>query len=197
MDTVRLQHLVDLLRYDAANPVGAKFDLGSWAGFDLDGFNTHSYALKRELADSGGFTVDPSRVAGKSPAEVLDPAFSAPTMSCNTFVCALGLAALDPEFNNQGLNFAVVPLTHSLTAWMIPRFEGADGMDAGALFFDISGEDSRYFFDPDSYSEMPKRADGELLVAQRIEDFINGIVDHDYHPAYRDEEADDDNDDND
>lgn len=192
MNVERLKHLRDLLRADAANPVGAKFDLGSWAGFDRNGQSRTDYPIKDDLLDRNQYG-DPThesldKVQAMKPEDAVATPDMMPTMSCNTFVCALGLASLDPEFNKQGLAFHVVPMHHSATAWMIPRFQGTTGMEAGAAFFGISLEDSQYFFDPDSYSDTPTHAEGELFVAQRIDDFINGHIDMDHHPAYADDE---------
>lgn len=174
MNVERLKALSNLLRADAANPKGAKFDLAAWSGYDDGhGNNNHNYVLDRK---------------GKPT--------KTPTMSCDTFVCALGLAALDPEFNKAGLNFTVMPRQRGDTAWMVPEFNGSTGMEAGALFFEISVNDSQYLFDPSCYDHAIEEAEGELIVAERVDNLINGIVDNVQHPdsSY---DSDNDNDEDD
>lgn len=190
MNVERLKHLVDLLRADAANPLGAKFDLRTWVGYDVEGENIGNYPVKPELVNENG-TVKRDKVALLPADQVLE---IVPTMSCDTYVCALGLAALDPEFNRAGLSFEVMPLTYSAKGWMIPQFNGAKGMAAGAAFFDITQADSLYFFDPENYNGAPTHAEGERFVADRIEAFIAGTIDHDHHPDYTcdDEDVEDD-----
>lgn len=189
MNVERLTHLRDLLRADAANPEGCRFDLGAWSGFDHNGdgsYNNTDFPLKPEIAAVSSY--NRTNIAGLAPQDVLQVL---PTMSCNTFVCALGLAALDPEFNKQGLTFDLLGSTMiGATARMIPQFEGEDGMEAGAAFFGIGLEDSHYLFDPDSYDGTPKKAEGELFVAQRVDDLINGIIDQDHHPGYDEDNED-------
>ncbi len=161
MNIQRLTELRDLLRADAANPVGVKFDLGSWAAHSA--LSSHA---------SWHFDI----VDGK----VVKP----PTMSCDTFACALGLACLHPAFQAQGLNFDTHFEGFQNTAVMIPQFEGHDAFEAGARFFDISQGDSEYLFDPDHYDGTPREAEGELFVAQRVDDLINGIIDENRHPDF-------------
>jgi hypothetical protein len=64
-------------------------------------------------------------------------------------------------------------------------------MHAARELFDISLEDASYFFDPENYDGTPKEAEGELLVAQRIDDFIKGHIDESYHPAFRHDDNED------
>jgi hypothetical protein len=169
MNIDRLTRLRDLLRADAANQTGVKFDLSMWVG--------------QSIANSSSASHFYNVINGKP--EV------APTMSCDTFACALGLACLDPSFQTEGLGFILEHQGFSQSA-MVPQFDGETHFEAGAKFFGISNENSSYLFDPENYDDTPKEAEGELFVAQRVDDLINGIIDRDYHPDYRyhDEEED-------
>lgn len=180
MNTERLRQLANLLHADAANPNGVKFDLGVWAspGDPTKTDEATSYKFDEPLPDLDLAHFDGAKV---KPIQV----------SCNTFACALGLAALDPEFQKQGLSYTF--LHGHRDVWvgnMIPTFDGEMGWDAGAKFFGITVDDSRYFFDPDCYASTPREAEGELFVAQRVENFIDGIVEWDQHPSNRDEDED-------
>ncbi len=161
MNVERMTRLRDLLRADAANPKGVKFDLSSWAARAAAG-NRHSQYY--EIVD------------GKPVAQ--------PTMSCDTFACALGLACLDPSFQAEGLRFTVEDQDSiSGNSRMMPYFNGETHFEAGAEFFGISLEDSNYLFDPESYDGTPREAEGELFVAQRVDDMINGVIDFEWHPG--------------
>jgi hypothetical protein len=170
MHIERLTHLRDLLRADAANPTGVKFDLSAWVGHASTN-NPDEIVNIFDMVEVDGNKVPTQPIA----------------ISCDTYVCALGLAALDPVFQAQGLHFEVCPTHNPTLAWMIPQFGADDGFQAGAAFFDISLEDSLYLFDQNSYSDCPVKAEGELYVADRVDDLINGIVDNYYHPEYKDE----------
>lgn len=69
---------------------------------------------------------------------------------CGTTCCALGTAALDPEFVQQGL----------VGTWHGPKgnkslevlFGDEEGTDAGAKFFGISDEKATYLFMPSAYA---------------------------------------------
>lgn len=165
MHQPRMEHLRDLLRADAANPTGVRFDLGGWLA-QADPDYPRESRVNYELVE-GSLT------------KLKDPA---PSMSCSTFACALGLACLDPEFQAQGLHYMVRAKLGGVHAWMIPAFEDHAEFNAGAAFFGISYEDAQYLFDPDCYDGTPVEAEGELFVAKRIDDFINGDIDYTYHP---------------
>lgn len=163
MHIERMTYMRDLLMRDAANPTGAIFNLGTWAA-PAAAFNTVS-SWWWELDGKGGLK-------------------TAPTMSCGTVVCALGLGALDPEFNKQGLTFEVQPMQIAKGfATLVPICEGVIGFAAAARFFDISYADARYLFDTDCYDGTPHHAEGERIVAQRIDDMMAGNIDYAYHPA--------------
>lgn len=158
MNKDRLTRMVDLLKRDAANPKGVKFDLGMWAA----------------PAQRGA-----TRWGGVSDSEPLTVA-----ASCGTKACAFGLAAISGEFAKDGLTYTFGPVHADGTATLLPTFEGEECFDAAATFFDIKYHDASYLFDPECYDETPQKTEGELFVAQRISDFIDGKIDHDYHQSY-------------
>lgn len=156
MNKDRLTRMVDLLKRDAADPTGVKFDLGMWAA-------------------------PAQRGATRWPSGDGAPPIAA---SCDTKACAFGLAAISGEFAKDGLTYMFGPVHADGTATLLPLFDGVDCFDAAAAFFDITYSDATYLFDPECYEETPQKAEGELFVAQRISDFIAGDVDHNFHPRF-------------
>jgi hypothetical protein len=112
--------------------------------------------------------------------------------NCDTMACAFGLAALDPDFQAQGLSFRVIKaLRDENKGTMVPSYDGVTGMEAAAAFFGIKLSDAEYLFDPDCYESTPAGAVGELFVADRVRDFRNGIIDEEFHDDFRDDDQDD------
>ena len=68
--------------------------------------------------------------------------FNIDTWRCGTQGCALGWAACDPKFNEQGLD---------LTNWQVPLYDESLGIEAGSEFFEITLEESEFLFDPEMY----------------------------------------------
>lgn len=161
-----------LLRRDAANPTGVKFDLSSWAEPAVDS------ELRNKASTYRSFW--------KGDVEVVP-------VSCSTKACAFGLAAISGEFKAEGLTYHI-----NYRGDLIPRIITLDGIihsgfTAAEVLFGIEGDDAEYLFDPDCYEETPVGASGEIEVAQRIEHFIVGNIDRSFHPRYRGEgEGDDD-----
>lgn len=190
MNVERLTRMRDLLRRDAANPTGVKFDLGTWAApADGSGDGPSTFELPAEFDRNPGHS-------GYTVPEVIKV-----DVSCGTQACAFGLAAISGEFAAEGLTYEFL-LTcgrPSMRGHLMPTYDGYHGMSAAARLFHISDNDASYFFDPEHYDGTPKEAEGELLVAQRIDDFINDKIDEQYHPSFKDndEDEDDDNGDND
>lgn len=83
----RLSRLAKLLRQDAANPEGVKFDLGTW------GFENNPVSLY-ELKDEYNSYI--------------------PKVSCGTTACAIGLAVVSGIFAKDGLKNAAL-YTHKIT----------------------------------------------------------------------------------
>lgn len=175
----RLTMLSNLLKADAANPKGAQFDLGSWSA-PTDDLNAGAWQT-RELnldADLAERTPDGNYF--------LLPQENLPKVTCGTTACAMGLAMISKQFEQFGLK-TVFYNRSDKSIVLLPSCGDAEGFDAAANLFGIDVEDAQYLFDPDSYDGTPKEAEGELLVAQRIDDFVNGIIDRDYHLGYRDD----------
>lgn len=179
MNVERLTRMRDLLRADAANPTGVKFDLGTWAEPATWGDSRGNWSMPPDTYPvNGDHYSEPETVKVK--------------VDCGTKACAFGLAAISGEFAKEGLTYrflksGVFPLSGS----MIPSIKGAfghwqSGMSAAAVLFDVTVEDACYFFDPQCYDDTPQEAEGELQVAQRIDDFLNGIIDEDQHLSFRD-----------
>lgn len=160
----RLPRMSGLLRADAANPTGVKFDLGTWAE-PAD----NSICVLKAWSTEQGFKVP---------------------LDCGTKACAFGLGAISGEFAAEGLSYVIGDGSQMPTGTLTPTLtrEGRPTLThfyAAAELFDISLSDARYFFDPDCYSGVPKEAEGELMVADRIDAYVNGYVDEDYHPDHR------------
>lgn len=170
----------NLLRSDAANPTGVKFDLGTWM----------------ERGDVEGGT---GAQGAKWTAETLPEAIP---VSCGTKACAFGLMAISGAFKEQGLGYKAEPyrdynngvgLLLLQPVLDIGRGENnPTAFEAAARLFEISKEDAAYFFDPCCYHETPIGAQGEIEVAERIENFINGDIDERQHPDTRHEYDDED-----
>lgn len=174
MHIERLERMRDLLRRDAANPTGVKFDLSTWAEPAVSDENgMRYYPLPKDVQRNADDRYYTALEAVKVP------------VSCDTMACAFGLAAISGEFAAEGLSYSFMTGDGSIGTLM-PTLGRHHGMTAAAHLFGIETTDAQYFFDPECYEDTPREAEGELLVAQRIEDFINGIIDENYHPDYRD-----------
>lgn len=169
-----LKRGVALLRADAANPQGVKFNLGTWAEPDD----------KDKITDSGIVTKYPS---GWGPDHDAWAQGATVPVSCGTQACAMGLFAISGEFEDEGLGYTITAGGH-----LFPAMHGHDGFAAAVRLFDISESDAMYLFDPDYYGSVPEGEAGEKLVTQRIEDFIAGTIDEHYHPDFRDSDDYDD-----
>lgn len=178
----RLPRMSALLRRDAENPTGVKFDLGTWAE-PAD----NSVCVVKAWSTEAGFKVP---------------------LDCGTKACAFGLAAISGEFAAEGLTYNIGNGSTMPTGTLTPFLDRTGDGDlqrnpthfrAAEELFGISHDDARYFFDPDCYSGVPREAEGEIMVADRIDAFLNGSVDANYHPAhsYNDEDDYDDQDDED
>lgn len=143
----RLEHL---LRNNAANETGMKFDLNAWG----------------HLPDDFGEKVvrrfgDPRMITEK------------PNLDCGTVGCAIGLAVLSGEFDKDGLSYRA-----ERNKWYqegqyipVPRFEGWNGWSAVELFFGISHDEAFELFQPTNYA-CTTGAKAELAVAERIREFV-------------------------
>lgn len=189
MHADRLQRMADLLRRDAANPNGVKFDLSTWASpvpeNELRGPSPNDHWSIPE-----GVKMVKRNYTDLAPLEV--------PVSCGTFACAFGLAAISGEFKAEGLSYTAITgcnysnpdvVGEGATGLLVPAIYDHSGtmqtgFEAAEVLFDISAADAKYFFDPDSYDGTPREAEGEIEVADRIEAFIRGEI-NDFHEDYR------------
>lgn len=91
--------------------------------------------------------------------------------TCGTSACALGLACLDRQFQDEGLK--LTPDTEHPWLGPSPEFEGKKAFEAGAAFFDISLRNSQCLFDPDQYEGSSEWDITPKMVADRIQELID------------------------
>lgn len=176
MHIERLTRMRDLLCHDAAKPDGIKFDLSTWAQ-PSDGELKGHWKLPEDVAISDDYRY----YTAPKPREI--------AVDCGTTACAMGLAAISGEFEKDGLTYAFT-LSDDGTGVLLPQLGKYYGFEAAAELFDIGLQDAYYLFDPAHYDSTPQGADGERFVAQRIDDFIEGIIDHAYHPDWSKDDED-------
>lgn len=149
MKKARLMRLVKLLRKDASNKKGVKFDLETW-GWCSD--------RQQPLWDSTTANLLP--------------------VSCGTTACAMGLAALSGEFEKEGLFATYIEEWNgvSLVPELVSKDPGLDnsqGFSAAARLFGIRYDVADWLFSPSYYqSRQRKGAKGERAVADRIAKFV-------------------------
>ncbi len=142
MNKDRIQRFIDLLKADAANPKGVKFDMGVW---------THPEgAVSRRDVPVGTKEVK---------------------VDCGTHACALGLAAISGVFKDDGLSFRVwTERPDDSVGMLIPTFGTLQEYEAGAAFLGITQQDANVLFDNNYYPyEKTRGADAELEVVKRLE----------------------------
>jgi hypothetical protein len=102
-----------------------------------------------------------------------------PELSCNTFACALGLAAISGEFTKEGLGYNTQYIGHN--HWAIdPTFKGEVSFEVGASFFGLSFDQASWLFSPQSYSAIEGK-EAELEAASRVRYLIKHP---DFHPFH-------------
>jgi hypothetical protein len=178
----RLEALRVLLLEDAANAKGLSFDLAFWAA--PSGPTEHSLPRKSWTGlELDAELIDRAMEFHRGERNILTqlPQDKLPPITCSTTACAMGLAMLSKKFEQFGLItefylFAGLDERKDPGIVMIPSCNGETGFDAAAELFGISSEIAQYLFDPDYYNKCPSGAEGELVVADRIEDFLNGII---------------------
>ncbi len=141
-------------------------------------FNLHAWVLNEDA----GWEPDEDATVGS-----LDE-------TCGTACCALGYAALDPTFVQQGLTMTLAIDTHgdwrsrtklpvkslgefnaavkkygTKLAYGSPAFGFNTEFDAGKAFFDITYDAAHYLFDPDFYDE--ERITPEMVI-ERVREVI-------------------------
>jgi len=187
----RLRRMSKLLRDDAANPTGVKFDLGTWSEPDAQ---DPAPGFEQLIAGCGNWAL-PEGVFGNDTARddrYSDPEVIKVPVSCGTKACAFGLAAISGVFKDDGLTYRFLRNgAHAYSGMLLPAIKDdsgrwVEGFNAAAVLFDITDDDAQYFFDPSSYPNTPREAEGEIEVADRIDAFLAGEIDQHSHPAYRD-----------
>lgn len=148
MKKARLMRLVKLLRKDASNKDGIRFNLTTWA---------------RPSARS--------RRWHKAPADPIP-------VNCGTTACAMGLAALSGEFKKEGLFAAYIKEGNEVSlvpelGSKDPGIDNSHGFSAAARLFGIRYDVADWLFSPSYYqSRQRKGAKGERAVADRIAKFV-------------------------
>lgn len=103
---------------------------------------------------------------------------------CGTAACALGSAACYQPFINMGLKIQMAP-DGSVARLMglpteYPAFDGKREFGAGAEFFGITMDESRYLFNPMDYKRVEIGDDSNdvtaEMVANRVQKLINDEV---------------------
>lgn len=151
MNIDRLQRLITLLR----DIPDEDFDIRFWYNnIDLD-------AIPDNVDDD----------------DILKANRAAKVVTCDTTACALGWAALDPQFNREGL----VPLI--CDGDLIPHFidTGGQGAHAAAKFFDITDTDALRLFGGEY-----RRALDEYrpTTADDVADAIEYLIEHGTPPNW-------------
>jgi hypothetical protein len=100
---------------------------------------------------------------------------------CGTSACAMGYAALDPQFMTEGLrlknedgiifegldNFNAYALAGGEVS-VDPVFEGSLGFGAAIMFFEITEEDAVYLFYGAKYSSWPVTPDDVIARVREL-----------------------------
>lgn len=100
--------------------------------------------------------------------------FDMGTWHCGTSACALGLFALTPAFQEQGLHLENGAKFGYATN-IIPVFEGEHSSNAGALFFGVPFSVANSWFDPYEYRDDDGWQIDDVtpeMVADRMADFL-------------------------
>ena len=152
MKVKRLERLVKLLRKDARNKKGVKFDLTTWA--------SPANSINRR------WITEPDEIP----------------VSCNTTACAMGLAVISGEFEKEGLYANYVNQWNGVAMQpAIKVKDRKQGMEyvstnfaaARALFGLKHDIEASWLFNPSFYKGSDRRgAKAELKVAKRISKLI-------------------------
>ncbi len=94
--------------------------------------------------------------------------FNEDYFACETTACALGTACMSPLFNQQGLAFSR-NFTGGPAPGYEPSYKGKSyGYAAGAAFFELTYDESRFLFDPYGY-EVPSHSLCRLMNCKLIQ----------------------------
>lgn len=92
-------------------------------------------------------------------------------IECGTYVCACGLAGLDPWFNEQGFTLGTSRGWQEEGRYWSPRFEGNYSWIAVMKFFDLRPTPTDYLFLSSSYRVSAGGLAVEMFV-DRLSEFI-------------------------
>lgn len=170
MNTERLNHLITIL--EGVERANLAFNLDNWVS------NAAMPDLARPTTDNLVGSLD---------------------ASCGTACCAMGYAALDPDFRAEGLSMTLetrdynsgrgrwveTPVASIQDFNTLIRnqdlqigfggiaFDGVEGFRAAAAFFDIAVYDADTLFSPDSYHGRPVTPE---RVIERIRDLLSSVA---------------------
>lgn len=180
-----------LLERDARNPEGVQFDLGTWSSPAEEHADHHVAGNHSTLYWHRPDVYEVLEQENGQLGEALEQ-LDAPKVDCGTRACAMGLFAISGEFKADGLTHCYIAHNHTNKLIMLlPKYGRSTGFDAAAQFFGITQSDASYLFDPGCYENVPKEAEGELEVAERIRKFVEGYVDARHHGAFPDDAIED------
>lgn len=102
--------------------------------------------------------------------------YKLPENICSTAACALGLAAMMPEFEKAGLKLRVYGRDRFLAGGVEYDHEGCSYQDdeAGAWFFGLTKDEAEALFLPGSYGRSSNPRITPKQVAKRIDAIIAG-----------------------
>lgn len=95
-------------------------------------------------------------------------------MSCGTYACALGLAALSGQFKRDGLDYGLKAGAFSHHIHFKWNGKETSPLMAARRLFDISPKHAEYLFIPHDFNNQG--AGAERRVAKRIRNFVAGKV---------------------
>ena len=97
------------------------------------------------------------------------------TWKCGTSACAVGWAASDPQFNEEGFELDKHCEGPLAIFMFTPWYEGIGGWSAVENFFGIDFDHAQYLFSDEAYSivDSNERITKEQVI-QRIEEFVAG-----------------------
>ncbi len=158
MNVERLSLLATILEQQklAAN---TGFDLTYWFS-NAERDSAPSVTEERVSADSGTNNY-----------AVVDAA----TLPCGTTACAIGHAALIPEFQAQGFKLVRFALPEDEGDYgAMPYFDGRISWEAVNRFFDLDGNWADYLFMSGGYGDNPQPKDVAIRIRELIADHAIG-----------------------
>jgi hypothetical protein len=120
--------------------------------------------IKFDLALWGKLETEPKKIPKTIP------------VNCGTIGCAVGLACISGKFKSEGLTYVTGNIGGDLGMNnFAPVFGNETGQGAVEAFFGLQYLDFNFLFVSEQYSARKRRGKtGELAVAKRIRDFVDG-----------------------